>query len=83
MTTFKLLIAATVGLCAATAAAQQRRIVCSDPTDPFTSTCVEISQTPQLRAGRTQVPRTPKAQRPGNPGIDATVDRLTTDPIED
>ena len=41
MTTFKLLIAATVGLCAATAAAQERRIVC-DPTDPFQS-CVEIT----------------------------------------
>jgi hypothetical protein len=82
MTTFKLVIAATVGLCSATAAAQERRIVC-DPTDPFHSSCVEITQTPQLKAGRTQVPRTPKAQRPDNPGIDATVDRLTTDPIED
>jgi len=85
MTTFKLVIAATVGLCAATAAAQERRIVC-DPTDPFHSSCVEITNTPQLKPGRTQVPRTPKAQRPdnpGNPGIDAVVGRFTTDPIED
>ena len=82
MTTFKLVIAVALGLCAATAAAQERRIVC-DPTDPFHTSCVEITNTPQLKAGRTQVPRTTRAQRSGNLGIDATVDRLTTDPIED
>jgi hypothetical protein len=34
MTTFKLVIAATVGLCAATAAAQEPRIVCTNLLTP-------------------------------------------------
>jgi hypothetical protein len=83
MTTFKLVIAATVGLCAATAAAQEPRIVCTNPTDPFSSVCVEISQGPQLKPGRTGMSSATRAQRPANPGIDATIDRVTTDPFKD
>ena len=83
MTTFKLVIAATVGLCAATAAAQERQIVCTNPSDPFSSVCVEVAQGPQLKAGRTRGPSAPRAQRPDNPGIDAVIDRVTTDPFED
>ena len=68
MTTFKLVIAATVGLCAATAAAQEPRIVCTNPTDPFSSVCLEISQGPQLKPGRTGMSSATRAQRPANPG---------------
>ena len=68
MTTFKLAIAAAVGLCAATAAAQERQIVWTNPGDPFSSVCVEVAQGPQLKAGRTRVPSAPRAQRPRQSG---------------
>jgi len=83
MTTFKLVIATALGLCATTAAAQERQIVCTNPNDPFNSVCIDLSRGPQLKPARPQMPRTVRPQRPDNPGIDAVVDRLTTDPVED
>jgi hypothetical protein len=83
MATFKLALAAALGLCSATVLAQQQRIVCADPMNPFNSVCIEVTQGPQLKAGRTGERPATRGERAGNPGIDATIGRVTTDPFED
>jgi hypothetical protein len=86
MTAFKLAIAALC-LSATAAAAQERRVVCSDPLNPFASApiChIEVTQGPQLKAGHTRVPSAPqRARGTANPGIEAVIDQVTIDPFVD
>ena len=83
MIAHKVALAAALSLCAAGAHAQERQVCYQDPLDPLKIYCPEAAQRPQLRAGRTGVPSAPTAQRPTNPGTDAVIGRVTTDPIED